>query len=428
MQYYELLLPLAIILLLSKAMSIVFKRFGLPQVVGMLLAGILLGLIKLIPGQEIFNTGTMEGLSFLAKIGVIFIMFSAGIETDLKQFKETGFPSIIITLMGVVFPLVFGFLVAAAFNGGFHVGRSVILSDLFYGTILAATSVSVTVAALKEIGKLQTKVGTSIVSAAILDDIIGIVLLSLMISLDKSGDTADVAVVVTKLIAFFVMVIPTGYVVLFFIKRFNQRHPHKRRIPILCIVICFLFAYFSEHFFGVADITGAYIAGLMLSGISDASYVDRRVEISNYMIFAPVFFANIGIGINFGGFDKSIIGFGFAFVAAGILGKLIGCGLGALVCGYGVKDSYRVGIGMMVRAEVVLVCMQKGLDNNIINGGITPFVLLLILVTSVVTPMLLRLSYNKEIKNNHLPPIGGGDTRREAPDELIVSTEANKAI
>lgn len=411
---------------MSKIISIVFKKLGLPQVVGMLLAGILLGLIKLVPGQQVFTQGSMEGLSFLAKIGVVFIMFSAGIETDLKQFKTTGFPSIVITSLGVIFPMLFGFLVAVAFNGGFNVSRSVILADLFYGAILTATSVSVTVAALKELGKLQTKVGTSIVAAAILDDIIGIVVLSLMISLDKSGNAADVVVTIAKLVAFFVIAVPTGYVILFIMKRVNKRHPHQRRIPIICVVVCFIFAYCSERFFGVADITGAYIAGLMLSGISDAEYVDRRVEISNYMIFAPVFFANIGIGINFGGFNKSMIGFGFAFVAAGILGKLIGCGLGSLMCKYSVKDSFRVGVGMMVRAEVVLVCTQKGLDYGIIDGGITPFVLLLILITSMLTPLLLKLSYNKDIKNGLIPPFDGG--RKDVPDERVIAADAEKVF
>ena len=320
MNYYEILLPLALILLLSKFMSILFKKLGLPQVVGMLLAGILLGLIKFIPGQSIFNATAMEGISFLAKIGVIFIMFSAGIE----QFKSTGAASVVITTLGVAFPLLFGFLVASAFNGGFHVSRSQILSNLFYGTILAATSVSITVAALKELGKLQTRVGTSIVSAAILDDIIGIVLLSLMISLDKSGNAADVWVVVAKLIAFFAMAIPMGYVALFIIRRIDLRYPHTRRIPILCVVVCFVFAYAAEKLFGIADITGAYVAGLMLSGIADRTYVDRRIEISNYMIFAPAFFANIGINLNFDHFNPAFVGFGFAFVAAGILGKIVG--------------------------------------------------------------------------------------------------------
>lgn len=429
MQYYEILLPLALILLLSKVFSILFKKIGLPQVVGMLLAGILLGLIKLIPNQTVFNEGSMSGLSFLAKIGVIFIMFSAGIETDLKQFKKTGAPSLVITLMGVIFPLLFGFLVAAAFNGGFKdMSHSRLMSNLFYGTILAATSVSITVAALKELGKLQTKVGTSIISAAILDDIIGVVLFSLMISLDKSGSAADILVVIGKMVAFFALAISAGYVALFAIRRISLKYPHTRRIPILCVVVCFIFAYAAEKLFGVADITGAYMAGLMLSGISEAGYVDRRVEISNYMIFAPAFFASIGIGINFGKFDVSMIGFGLAFVAAGIVGKLVGCGLGALMCKYSPRDSWRVGVGMMVRAEVILVCAQKGLDNNIIDQGIMPFVLILIIITSLITPLLLKMSYNKEARGTILPPPGHLKNIHVADGDGLISTETDKAF
>jgi len=174
-EYFEILLPLALILVCTKLFSLLGKKIGLPQVVGMLVAGILLGLIKLIPDQTVFTQDTLMGLSFLAKIGVVLIMFSAGIETDLKQFKSCGAASVVITVLGVIAPMGLGFLVATAFNGGFeNIGANVI-SNLFYGTILAATSVSVTVATLKELGKLNSKVGTSIITAAILDDIIGVI-------------------------------------------------------------------------------------------------------------------------------------------------------------------------------------------------------------------------------------------------------------
>lgn len=396
MQYVELLLPLALILVLSKLAAVVFKKCGLTQVVGMLLAGVLLGLIKLIPGQRVFTSGAVEGLNFLAKIGVIFIMFSAGIETDLQQFKKTGFPSVVITVLGVAFPLLFGFLVSAAFHGGFAAmtARQAVV-NLFYGSILAATSVSITVAALKELGKLQGRVGTSIVSAAILDDIIGIVLLSLLIGLGKSGQAGDAAVVVVRLLAFFVTAVSLGLVISFVMRQFDRHYPHTRRIPIVCVAVCFLFAYSAERFFGVADITGAYLAGLMLSNMKDAHYVDRRVEISNYMIFGPVFFASIGINMDFSGFTSGAgaVGFGLAFIAAGLAGKVVGCGLGALMCGYGVPDSLRVGIGMTVRAEVMLVCAQKGIDNAMVDPSIMPFVVLLILFTSIIAPVLLKLSY-----------------------------------
>ncbi len=407
MEYYRLLLPLALILVATKVFSLLGKRFGLPQVVGMLIAGILLGLLKLIPGQTIFSADTMAGLSFLAKIGVVLIMFSAGIETDLKQFKKTGLPSLVITSLGVIVPVGLGFIVACAFNGGFQdMTQHTVISNLFYGTILAATSVSITVAALKELGKLNSKVGTSIIAAAILDDIIGVVLLSLFVGISKTGSAADIGIVIGKMVGFFVLAIFLGIAIHYIMKAISKKYTHMRRIPIFSFALCFFLAYAAERWFGVADITGAYIAGLMISGLNESNYIDKKIEVANYMIFAPVFFANIGIQANFANINPGFVGFGFAFVAVGIAGKLIGCGLGSLMCGYGIKDSYRVGVGMMVRAEVVLVCAQKGLDSGLVDQAIMPFVLILIIITTLLTPILLKLSYKHDKSlPTELPPI-----------------------
>lgn len=401
--YFEILLPLALILLCSKVFSLIGKKLGLPQVVGMLIAGILLGLIKLIPDQRIFTQETLEGMSFLAKIGVILIMFSAGIETDLSQFKKTGLPSIIITILGVIFPVGLGFIVAAAFNGGFtNLTQHQIVQNFFYGTILAATSVSVTVAALKELGKLNSKVGTSIIAAAILDDIIGVILLSLFISIENGQGAGNIGIVIGKMIGFFAAAGALGVLIHFIMKWLSRRYAHKRRIPILSFAICFFFAYAAEEWFGVADITGAYVAGIILSTISEKHYIDQKIETSNYLIFAPVFFANIGITADFSTLNGSIVGFGFAFIAAGLLGKVLGCGLGSLICGYSLKDSLRVGVGMMVRAEVVLVCTQKGVDSGLVDPNIMPFVLILIIISTLVAPLILKLSYKND--KTELPP------------------------
>jgi len=396
-EYFEILLPLALIILCTKFLSLVGKKIGLPQVVGMLIAGILLGLIKLIPDQTVFSEQTLEGLSFLAKIGVVLIMFSAGIETDLKQFKTCGLPSIVITVLGVVFPLGLGFIVATAFNGGFENVSENLISNLFYGTILAATSVSVTVATLKELGKLNSKVGTSIISAAILDDIIGVILLSLFISLDKGTGGKEVGIVIGKMVGFFAAAIAIGFALHFILNLIEKRHPHTRRLPIIGFAVCFLFAYAAEKWFGVADITGAYVAGLILSTIREHEYIDRKIEINNYMIFAPVFFANIGITADFSGITGAVAGFGMAFIAVGLLGKVLGCGIGSLICKYSFKDSLRVGVGMMVRAEVVIVCTQKGIDNGLVNPAIMPFVLILVVVSALLAPLLLKLLYKDEL-------------------------------
>lgn len=396
--YFEILLPLALILLFTKLFSLIGKKIGLPQVVGMLVAGILLGFIKYIPNQTVFTQDTMDGLSFIAKIGVILIMFSAGLETDLNQFKKSGLPSVLITLLGVLFPLAFGFIVTCAFNGGFsNMSQHMVITNLFYGAILSATSVSITVAVLKELGKLNSKVGTSIVAAAILDDIIGVILLSLFISLDKGNGVSGIGIAIGKMIAFFVVAIGVGIVIRIGLKHYLKRHPeHHRRIPIIGFAMCFFFAYCAEEWFGVADITGAYVAGIILSSLTETTYIDRKVEVSNYMLFAPVFFASIGINADFGSISPAMIGFGFAFILAGMLGKVVGCGLGSLICKYSFMDSLRVGIGMMARAEVVLVCTQKGVDSGLVDASIMPFVLILIILTSLLTPLLLKITYKND--------------------------------
>lgn len=396
-EYFEILLPLALILIFSKVLSILCRKINIPQVVGMLLAGIILGCIKYIPGQDILNGDSLEGLSFLAKIGVILIMFSAGIETDFHKFTTTGLPSVVITLFGVVFPVSLGFVVATAFSCGFSsMTEADILTNLFYGTILAATSVSVTVACLKELDKLNSKAGTSIMAAAILDDIIGVILLSLIISIKKGEGSSNIGKIIGMMIAFFAAATALGLVIKWLLNKISAKYPHRRRTPILAIALCFIFAYAAEEWFGVADITGAYIAGILLSSFKEADYVDSKVETSNYLIFAPVFFANIGINADFSTLNGVMVGFGFAFIAAGLIGKVVGCGLGSLICGYSVKDSLRVGIGMMVRAEVVLVCTQKGIDSGLIDPNIMPFVLILILISTLIAPLLLKLTYKNE--------------------------------
>lgn len=412
MEYYTVLLPLAMILFLSKLFCIGCKKIGLPQVVGMLLVGILLSLIKYIPGQTVFTGTTLEGLSFIGKIGVILIMFSAGIGTDIKQVKATGVASVVITLLGVIVPFAFGFLIATAFNGGYSDwSRTTVLSNVFYGVILSATSVSVTVATLKEMGKLQSKVGTAIVSAAILDDIIGVILLSLVIGMAK-GDGADVGkstgFVILYTVLFFVAAIGIGMLLRFLFKRMEKKWPHNRRVAIWGFAICFFYAFAAEKWFGVADITGAYIAGLMLSGLHEADYIDRKAEINCYMIFAPVFFANIGINTDFSGITLTVAAFGICYILVAMLGKVVGCGVGALMCKFNFKDSMAVGVGMMVRAEVVLVCAQKGVDYNMIDPAIMPFILILIIVSSLLAPLILKMFYRKD----KLPPqfLDGGES------------------
>lgn len=398
--FYEILLPIGLILLVSKLLQLLCKKIAFPAVVGMLLAGVLLAFLKLIPNQSVFTDDILEGLEFLSKIGVVLIMFEAGIETDTAQIKACGIPALVITLLGVLVPMGLGFAVSFLLLDGD------VWSHLFYGTILTATSVSVTVAALKELGKLNSRVGTSIVSAAIIDDILGVIILSLVVSLSGNTGGTDVLFVILKMLGFFAFSLIVGFLLRLVFKWLEKKHAHTQRIPIFSLAICFLFAYLAEKVFMIADITGAFVAGLILSKIKDRDYIDKRAEQASYILFSPIFFAMIPIKNLFNASSSSLSGnfvlFGILFIVAGMAGKLLGCGIGAKLSGFNLKDSFRVGLGMMVRAEVCLVCANKGIDAGLVDPNIMFFIIVLILITSFLTPLLLKFSYKNEASSPSL--------------------------
>lgn len=396
--YYIILLPLALILIFSKIFMKVCKKLNLPSVIGMIVAGLLIGLISYIPNQDILNETTQEGLGFLSKIGAILILFSAGLETDLKQIKSVGGPAVIITIAGVIVPMGLGFLVATLCNGGFaNLTHDALLTNLFYGTILTATSVGITVQTLREMGKLNSRVGSTIVAAAIIDDVLGIIVLSFVLALKgNGGEAVNPWIVVLKTVGYFAVIAVLSFVASKAFKWLDKRFEHHRLVPIFSLAFCFIIAYLSEKYFGIADITGAYIVGLILSTNNESGYIERKTDILSYMLFVPVFFANIGISTKFESISGSFILFGCLFIVAGIIGKLIGCGIAAKCCKYSFSDSVKIGVGMMARAEVCLVTASKGA--GIIDNNIMPFIVLLIIITSLLSPIFLKLIYNHDKK------------------------------
>lgn len=430
MEVFEILLPIGLILLLSKLLGIGAKHIGLPAVIGMLLTGLLIGAVQYIPGVSengnavgrflyaAFFSGEMkEVYSILAKIGVVLIMFSAGLGTDIKKIKATGAAAMIITTLGVIVPMLLGFALALAFDyftdisllasGAGVKGEVNIISDLFYGAILTATSVSITVATLKELNKLDTNVGTAIVSAAVIDDILGIVVLSVLSGLDGSSESGgevswfnpNAGMVILKIFLFFAAAVGIGLLMRKLFTWLEARYPHHRRIPIFSLALAFLYAYAAEKLFGVADITGAYLAGIVLCGMHDSIYDEEKADSLGYLIFTPIFFANIGISsFSFGAFSGMWLAFGLLYVLAGLLGKFIGCGTGGLISRFALSDSAKIGAGMMVRAEVILVCAQTGINLGIVSGNISTYVCLIIIISSLTVPMLLKALYARDEK------------------------------
>lgn len=399
---------LAIILLATKALGMFTRKLGLPQVVGMVVAGLLVGpaIFSQLPigFNGIINPTEieMDVLQTFSQIGVILILFSSGLETDLKDLKTSGFASSMIALAGVAVPMILGALGAAFFMGGISEtinDTNKLLNALFIGSILTATSVGITVETLREIGKLNTKLGTTILSAAIIDDVIGIIVLSLITSLNGSSNPV---ITLLKAAGFFAFSIGLGVVLRIIFKWFFKKYPHKRRTGIFALSMCFIYAFCAEEFFGIAAITGAYMAGVMLSGLSDTSFVDRKVLVSGYMIFSPIFFAFIGISADFSNFRLSDIWFALVFVAIGIVAKIVGCGLVARVVKFKGKESLAIGCGMIARGEVALAVYSTaswliyfGKDGELI--GIDPLfaTIMLIIVTSILCPILLKVLLKK---------------------------------
>ena len=390
MDTLEILRNLAIIVISAKLFGLIARKLKAPQVAGEIIAGLLIG-------PSLFNIVVDNDFwSGMAEIGVILLMFSAGLETNIDNLKKSGLKATALAIAGVSLPLILGTIMYMCFYGFSAPGTSTFVEAVFIGTILTATSVSITVSALKELGKISTDVGTTIMSAAIIDDVIGIVVLTAVLGLKDPN--ADLGAVCIKTVAFFALSLVAGVIIFKIMQRFVRRWPHTRRIPIIGMALAFVLAYVADKYFGVADITGAYVAGIILSSLDDSAYIDRKMDISSYMIFGPIFFASVGLQTNLRTVDLSILAFSVAFVLVGLLGKVIGCGLVAKLLKYNNSDALKIGVGMMTRGEVALIVAQRGLKAEIIDSKYFTSVILLIVVSSILTPIILKAIYSVDEK------------------------------
>lgn len=387
---YSYLLSLALILLSTKVLGLFTKKLKLPQVVGALLAGLLLGPAFLGVLKE------TEFITNISELGVIILMFAAGLETDIKELKKTGKASFVIALIGVIVPLLGGLVVAYIFNadGDPALSSSALLQNIFIGIILTATSVSITVETLKELGKLSTKAGNAILGAALIDDILGIIALTLVTSL--ADPSVNIAVVLLKIVAFFAFAIFVGFLFHYAFNKWTNSNQDLRRYIIISFVFCLLLSYTAEHFFGVADITGAYIAGLVISTSSRIKYITNRFETLSYMLLSPVFFASIGLKIDSFALSGSMIAFTAVITIVAILTKIIGCGIGAKMCGFTTKESVQVGTGMISRGEVALIVANKGAAVGLMSTAYFAPIAIMVVITTIVTPILLKVVFRSK--------------------------------
>lgn len=402
MSSYSYLLDLAIILLFTKVLGLLTKKVQMPQVVGALLAGLLLG------PAGIGILGETSFIHAVAEIGVIVLMFCAGMETDIKELKASGKASFVIALCGVIVPLLGGFGAAYFFNRpgmiASDVDTSVFLQNIFIGVILTATSVSITVETLKELGKLKTRSGNAILGAAIIDDILGIIALTIVTSLADSS--VKLGTVLLKVVGFFVFAGVVGFLFYRLYKNWvDKARKEMHRHTIVAFVFCLLMSYVAEEVFGVADITGAFIAGLIISNVERSTYLESKFDTISYMLLSPVFFASIGLKVVLPEMSAAIVGFAVVLTIAAILTKVVGCGLGAKMCKYQNYQAKRIGVGMISRGEVALIVASKGSSLGLLGSAFLGPVIIVVVITTIITPVLLKIVFSPGTAQNQEPPV-----------------------
>lgn len=393
--FLQLILALAILIAAAKAGGWLSRRFNQPSVLGELLVGVLLGptFFNILHLPYFTDEHLPDFIDHAAEIGVLLLMFFAGLEIDLSEMLRAGKVALLAGVMGVIAPLLLGPLTALPF--GYETTAAI-----FIGVILTATSVSISAQTLMELGKLKSKTGVALLGAAVVDDVLGIVVLSLFVALagGAAGGAGDVVLVIVKMVAYLAISIFVG---LRFLPTLAQR---VDRLPIIegtlafVVVMMFLFSWSAEALGGVAAITGAFIAGVALAktGSRLKHKIEDGVRPLTYGFFVPLFFVGIGLETNAREIPLNLIPFVILILIVAIASKIIGCGLAGLAGGFSRRESLQLGVGMVSRGEVGLIVASVGINNGIIGSDVFAVTVIVVLITTLVTPLLLRFAFRSD--------------------------------
>lgn len=387
------LLNIVLILVFTKIGGIISRKLKMPEVLGALLAGVILGPVVL-------NFVHYDNdIKLLSNLGVIMLMFLAGLETNIEEFKKAGLSSLIIAIAGIIFPLVLGTLGAYLFFNDFW-------SNIFIGVILTATSVSITVETLKELGKLNTTAGINILGAAVIDDILGLVLISIVLAMAqssksnaKASGTLSILYVLIKIFLFCLLsLIALIYVPKYENKVISHIKPNREFLT-FSIALAILIAYIAE-FLGISAITGAYICGLILSPLTHKEYLERNVKAISSGFLSLIFFASVGIEANLKGVNLQVFYITLVMFIIAVAGKLIGCSGAAIMLKMSKSEALQIGTGMISRGEVAIITSNIGLQKGIISEEIFLPTLIVVILTTIITPILLKLTFSHKIEKS----------------------------
>jgi len=402
-ELFNVLLLVALALLFARALGFLFYKIKQPAVIGEIIAGIILGAIVILifSGQKFYFFDFELPLPFLdfhwsafeilAEVGIIFLLFISGLETQLKKLKKTEKSSTFVAIGGVIIPLVLGFLSGLLL--GFTIQESIII-----GLILTATSVGVTVRTLMDLHFLDTEVGTTILGAAVIDDVIGIILLAFALGIESLFDAVSIGL---RIALFFLIFLYLGLKVIDKILALGEKIHLPKAFLSLSLAILLLYSFFADKA-GISGIIGAFVAGILIGQNVRSSKINDDVKAIGYGFFIPIFFVYTGARL-WEGTNADISSYGLIFIFAvviifvAIIGKIIGCVFGAKISGMSNIESIQVGIGMIPRMELALIIVTTSISNGIIVGNAAHNILLVTIImtitTTLITPILIKATF-----------------------------------
>ncbi len=383
---HTILLDLALILIFTRIGGIISHKFKMPEVTGALLAGVFLG------PQMLDLVYYSDDIQLLSGLGGIMLMFLAGVNTDLEQLQKAGRSSFMIGLLGILGSLLFGL-----WGGSLFFTNT--MENIFISIVLTATSISITVETLNELGTFHTNAGINILGAAVVDDILGLLLISVFLAANGGAGSVSLVYMLVKVILFCFF----GILAIKFLPNNIDRIMKKIRLkhnpPTFSLAIALLFTFFSEMF-DIAAITGAYFCGLLLSRVYYKEAIEKNVKAITSGLLSPIFFASVGLEMGIGSFNGSMIGMIIVLFAVAVIGKIIGCGGAAKIFGMKWNESMQIGAGMVSRGEVAVITANIGLQHGVITQEIFTLLMFIILLTTIAAPILLKLTFDRSTQTD----------------------------
>ncbi|KPU63099.1 sodium:proton antiporter [Thermococcus sp. EP1] len=379
----DVFLELAVILIVAKLFGYIATKVKMPGALGQLIGGMLIG------PSILSIVSYSEGVHLISEMGIVLLLFLAGLETDVEEFKSVGLPAFLVAIGGVTVPFALGYFVSEGF--GYEK-----MEALFLAGILTATSVGLTASILMEMKRVRTKEGTAILAAAVVDDVLGIIVLTTLIAMHRKGHVyvEDLGILIGEIILFFIISWLVGKPVIKEILMLSEKIDLPETLTAFALALTLIFAYIAEQF-KIAGITGAYLAGVLIAQTDEAKRITDRIITLSYSLFVPVFL--VGIGVNT---DLSILlhagSFAIVYSIIAVTGKILGCGVGALAARFSPKDALKVGVGMVPRMEVALIMANVALTEGVFDKGIFSIPVTMVIITTFVTPPLLKWAFSRD--------------------------------